>query len=273
MFLNTTAPRRSFSIPVNINLQGARRRQTCELLHVRQPVGRRAADGRGMERAKALMLVTSVGEDRAVLLGFTMMTFSVLMLFVVGITTVKPYINSNWGENASCVLDKADVLDEWVNCRGVSTVPCLKVMVNLTGREQALLHYDEESIAFTPECFYMPKCQMGSARLQAEVLQVKNNSETHLRGSFPCLADPTRHPNDVILNRKYTLRRALFALLWPGVMLGGGAALVGLVKLNQRLARMCSEVCSETEGRVTSRHPRDKLYKLLRRSNTQDCTN
>lgn len=53
----------------------------------------RGVDGRGVERARTEMLVSSVGEDRAILLGLTMMAFSVLMFFVVGITMVKPYIN------------------------------------------------------------------------------------------------------------------------------------------------------------------------------------
>lgn len=50
-------------------------------------------DGGGAEGARSQMPVSSVGEDRAILLGFTMMAFSVLMFFVVGITTVKPYID------------------------------------------------------------------------------------------------------------------------------------------------------------------------------------
>lgn len=39
------------------------------------------------------MPASSVGEDRAVLLGYAMMAFSVLMFFVVGFTVVKPYVN------------------------------------------------------------------------------------------------------------------------------------------------------------------------------------
>ena len=49
--------------------------------------------GSGDGGLKAQTPVSSAGEDRAVLLGFTMMAFSVLMFFVVGITTVKPYVN------------------------------------------------------------------------------------------------------------------------------------------------------------------------------------
>lgn len=39
------------------------------------------------------LLEPSVGEDRAILSGFGMMAFSGLMLFVVGVTTVKPYLS------------------------------------------------------------------------------------------------------------------------------------------------------------------------------------
>uniref|UniRef100_A0A667YKV7 Potassium calcium-activated channel subfamily M regulatory beta subunit 3 n=1 Tax=Myripristis murdjan TaxID=586833 RepID=A0A667YKV7_9TELE len=248
------------------------------LTAVEKQVWRRGVDGRGLERAKAQMPVSSVGEDRAILLGFTMMAFSVLMFFVVGISMVKPYVNSKWEEEAGCVLVQADILKEWVDCRGVSTVPCLRVMVNLTGSQQkALLHYDEESVHLTPECFYIPKCQMDRKELEDEVLKVKNNISAHLGGSLPCLADPTRHPGDVILNRKYTLRSALFALLWPSLMLGGGALLVGLVKLTQCLAHLCSEVCTEAlESGGTSRYTHSKLYRLLKsgpHSPSQDSVN
>lgn len=53
---------------------------------------RGSVDVWGEQRARAQMLASSIGEDRATLLGFTMMAFSVLMMFVVGITVVKPYI-------------------------------------------------------------------------------------------------------------------------------------------------------------------------------------
>lgn len=42
---------------------------------------------------------------------------------------------------------RTEILEEWVDCRGVSTVPCLRVTVNLTGSNQtALLHLDEELV-------------------------------------------------------------------------------------------------------------------------------
>lgn len=53
---------------------------------------------------------------------------------------------SEW-EQAGCVLLRTEVLEEWVDCRGVSTVPCLRVTANLTGSNQtAFLHWDEELV-------------------------------------------------------------------------------------------------------------------------------
>ncbi|AWP04396.1 putative calcium-activated potassium channel subunit beta-3-like [Scophthalmus maximus] len=217
------------------------------------------------------ILVSSVGEDRAILLGFTMMAFSVLMFFVVGITVVKPFINSHWEEEAGCVLVQADILTEWVDCRGVSTVPCLRAAVNFTGSNQsAFLHLDEESVLLAPECFYVPKCQMDRVDLQAEVHRVKEVLDTQLGSTSSCFIDRTRHPGVVLLSRKYTLKKALLALLWPCLTLGGGALLVGLVKLTQCLARLSAEMCSEGAGsRLTSRNAQGKLYRLLRRSSMQ----
>lgn len=42
---------------------------------------------------------------------------------------------------------RTEILEEWVDCRGVSTVPCLRVTVNLTGSNQtALLHLNEDLV-------------------------------------------------------------------------------------------------------------------------------
>ncbi|CAG5896985.1 unnamed protein product [Menidia menidia] len=273
MFLNTASPRRSFSIPITINLHGARRRQTRHSEFFPTPITpeqqwNRGAAGRGGQVARTQMPASSVGEDRAILLGFAMMAFSVLMFFVVGITTVKPYLNSFWEKEAGCVLKQTEILDQWVDCRGVSTAPCLLVTVNLNGSEQgAFLHFDEESVLLASECFYIPKCQMDQETLQDEVQQVKSVLDEHLGRTSACLGDRVRHANHVILNRKYTFRRALFGLLWPCLMLAGGALLVGLVKLTQYLAQMSTEMGGDASGgKLTSRYAQGKLYKLLRRS-------
>lgn len=50
------------------------------------------------------------------------------------------------------MLRQTHILEDWVDCRGVSTVPCLKVTVNMTGSTQgAFLHYDEESVLLAKE--------------------------------------------------------------------------------------------------------------------------
>lgn len=58
--------------------------------------GRRGGGGGGDdagEKAKAQVPVSSVGEERALLLGFVMMFFSILMYFVVGIVVIRPCIH------------------------------------------------------------------------------------------------------------------------------------------------------------------------------------
>lgn len=122
-------------------------------------------------------------------------------------------------------------------------------------------------IFWSPQCFYIPKCHMDQKELQDEVVNVKNSLDSQLGSTSPCFSDLARHPGDVILNRKYTLRKTLLAVLWPSLMLGGGALLVGLVKLTQCLAHLASQMRSEsTGGRLASRHPRGKLYQLVRGS-------
>ncbi|XP_077414574.1 calcium-activated potassium channel subunit beta-3 [Vanacampus margaritifer] len=264
MFLNTASPRRSFSIPININLQGARRRHTRELLHMvtsQEKDGSGMAEGHGEPRVRTQKSVASIGEERAILLGFSMMAFSVLMFFVVGITMVKPHVGSKWEEEDSCVLLHTEILDEWVDCRGVSSMPCLAVTVNLTSSNQkAFLHFDEESVLLTHNCFYIPKCKMDQTELEGEALKVKTNLESQLGSASSCFTDLARHPGDAILSRKYTLRRTLYALLWPGLMLAGGALLVALVKVTQCLAHLSAQICSVTAGgRMTSRYTLQKF--------------
>lgn len=58
----------------------------------------RGADGHGEQGIRTQVPGASVGEDRAILLGCTMMAFSVLMFFVVGITMIKPFVNRYTGE-------------------------------------------------------------------------------------------------------------------------------------------------------------------------------
>lgn len=116
----------------------------------------------------------------------------------------------------------------------------------------------------------MPKCRMDGDELQKEVEEVRNSLDAQLETSSLCLADRARHPRDAILNRKYAYNDTLFALVWPCLMLGGGALLVGLVKLTQYLAHLSAEMCRDAAGgRLTSTHTEGKLDRLLPWCNTQ----
>lgn len=114
------------------------------------------------------------------------------------------------------------------------------------------------------QCFYIPKCRMDRAELQNEAEEVKSSLDAQLVTPSLCLSDHARHPRDAILNRKYTDGEAALALLWPGLLLGGGALLVALVKLTQYLARLSAEACSEAAGGRRE----GKQYRPLRGSST-----
>lgn len=79
----------------------------------------RGADGHGEQGIRTQVPGASVGEDRAILLGCTMMAFSVLMFFVVGITMIKPFVNRYTGE--CCLVSRLSY-----KCKGLFS-PCLCV--------------------------------------------------------------------------------------------------------------------------------------------------
>ncbi|CAO2613473.1 Calcium-activated potassium channel subunit beta-3 [Lemmus lemmus] len=142
-----------FSIPVQITLQGGRRRQ-----------GRlaRAASGRsdGDPLKVQPKLPSSAGEDRAMLLGFTMMASSVPMFFLLGTTVLKPYMLSSTREESNCTTVHTHIAEEWPDftftcegsCQDQGGYPCLQVFVNLThSGQKVLLHYDDEAVRSNPK--------------------------------------------------------------------------------------------------------------------------
>ncbi|XP_063076047.1 calcium-activated potassium channel subunit beta-3 [Engraulis encrasicolus] len=247
MFVARHSPRGSFTIPVNINLQGARRRQTRAVLYqVQEPQRKNGKDWRSGERSRPQALLSSVGDERAVFLGFAMLAFSILMYFVVGIAVVKPHLRSDWSEETNCSLVQAEILDEWADCRGVSRFRCVRVFVNVSSSGRKLrLHYDEGSVDLNLECFYAPKCQRNESDLLQEAQKIKQALDKLRDEPLRCRFSAERHPEDAILHRKYSRWLALGYLLWPSLMLSGGVTLVGLVKLNQRLAHLCAELEGE----------------------------
>ncbi|PNJ68941.1 KCNMB3 isoform 3 [Pongo abelii] len=159
-----------FSIPVQITLQGSRRRQGRNsgggyaAFPTGQPFlsqGRRErdySDGDPLDVHKSLP--SSAGEDRAMMLGFATMGFSVLMFFLLGTTILKPFMLSIRREESTCTAILTDIMDDWldcaftcgVHCRGQGKYPCLRVFVNLThSGQKALLHYNEEAVQINPK--------------------------------------------------------------------------------------------------------------------------
>ncbi|XP_054436706.1 calcium-activated potassium channel subunit beta-3 isoform X2 [Pteronotus mesoamericanus] len=143
-----------FSIPVQITLQGGRRRQ-----------GRAGFSTSGRKRNiehndgdlpdGRKKLPSSAGEDRAMLLGFTMMGCAVLMFFLFGVTILKPFMLSTQREESNCTIIHTRITDDWLDCsfacgvycQGQGKYPCLQVFVNLThSGQKALLHYNEEAV-------------------------------------------------------------------------------------------------------------------------------
>ncbi|KAM9500907.1 calcium-activated potassium channel subunit beta-3 [Clarias gariepinus] len=219
------------------------------------------------EKAKAQIPVSSVGEERALLLGFTMMAFSILMYFVVGIVVVKPCIHSDWGDATNCSLIQTEFLNE-SDERGTA-YPCLKVLVNVTAvtSEKPLhLRYDEAAVNLSPECFYTPKNHQNKSDVVEEAQRIKEVLGK-LRGqAIRCHLSEGRYPEDAILTKRHNLRIALQCLMWPSLMLFGGAMLVGLVMLTQYLAYMCNETVQEEDegmGDGQSTLGQNKQYRFL----------
>ncbi|XP_077017224.1 calcium-activated potassium channel subunit beta-3 isoform X2 [Tamandua tetradactyla] len=142
-----------FSIPVQTTLQGRRRpgRTAVPASGKKGSNDRNAATPRDVHKK----LPCSAGEDRAMLLGFAMMGFSVMMFFLLGTTILKPYLLSPQREESNCTVLNIHITGEWldhaftcgVNCPGQGKYPCLQVLVNLThSGQEAHLRYNEEAV-------------------------------------------------------------------------------------------------------------------------------
>ncbi|GAA6101171.1 calcium-activated potassium channel subunit beta-3 [Tachysurus ichikawai] len=266
--LLSPSPRGSFSIPVHINL---RRRRTREILLYPTTVPesqwrrRRGGDDGGGEKAKPQVPVSSVGEERALLLGFVMMGFSILMYFAVGIVVVKPCIHSEWGDATNCSLIQAEFLNE--SDERVSSYPCLHVLVNATAvsSEKTLhLRYDEAAVNLSPECFYTPKNHQNKSDVVEEAQRIKDVL-FKLQGQDVRCYLSTRYREDAILTKRHNLHVALQCMVWPSLLLFGGVLLVGLVMLTQYLSQLCNETIQEKElmEDEQSTAGQNKLYRFL----------
>ncbi|EHH16583.1 hypothetical protein EGK_11882 [Macaca mulatta] len=209
-------------------------------------------------------LSSSAGEDRAVLLGFAMMGFSVLMFFLLGTTILKPFMLSAQREESTCTAIHTDIMDHWldctftcgVHCRGQGKYPCLQVLVNLThSGQKALLHYNEEAVQINPKCFYTPKCHQDRNDLLNSALDIKEFFD-HKNGTpFSCFYSPDSQSEDVILIKKYDQMAIFHCLFWPSLTLLGGALIVGMVRLTQHLSLLCEKYSTVVRDEVGGKLP------------------
>ncbi|XP_016041442.1 calcium-activated potassium channel subunit beta-3 isoform X2 [Erinaceus europaeus] len=242
-----------FSIPVQITLQGSRR---CHGRAALSPSERKrdTEQHAGGSQDVHTKLPSSAGEDRAMLLGFAMMGFSVLMFFLFG----KPFMLSTQREESNCTMVQTHVLEEQVqcaftcgaDCRAQGTDLCLQVFVNLThSGQKVLLYYNEEAIQINSKCFYTPTCLQDRNDLLSSALDIKKFFD-HKNGTpFPCFYSPGR-PEDVVLIKKSDLMVTFHCLFWPSLTLLGGALIVGMVRLTQYLSHLCEKYSSEVGSRV-----------------------
>ncbi|XP_031758019.1 calcium-activated potassium channel subunit beta-3 isoform X2 [Xenopus tropicalis] len=229
-------------------------------------VRRKESSSDGVKPAEKMKKQASnAGEDRAMLLGFTMMGLSVLMFFLLGITILKPFMLSVWNEESNCTIIQADIMEDWVDCsftcgvdcHGQSKYPCLQVLVNVSNSGQsAVLHYNEEAVQVNPKCFYIPRCQRDKNDLLDGVMNIKEYFDRKNDTPFLCFHRPESKPEDVIFIKKYDRSVVFHCLFWPSLMLLGGALIVGMVKLTQHLSLLCKVYCSASKeelGSVASR--------------------
>ncbi|XP_028830925.1 calcium-activated potassium channel subunit beta-2-like [Denticeps clupeoides] len=188
------------------------------------------------------------GEDRAILLGLTMVLCSLMMFFVLCITVVRSYADSVWTEESVCTVLNSSVVSE-VNCSyscgpecwRTSRFPCLHVHVtlNATGR-RSMLSLNEESKEVSSECFYVPKCHKDLVATHLMIMNIweRLKSQPHVA----CFFDRSEQQEGAILAPLYGRAVVFQSLFWPSCMLAGGTAIVLMVKLTQYLSIICEQV-------------------------------
>ncbi|KAM9461253.1 calcium-activated potassium channel subunit beta-2 isoform 2-T2 [Clarias gariepinus] len=188
------------------------------------------------------------GEDRAILLGLSMIFFSVMMYFVLGITMVRSYTDSVWTEESSCTVLNSTIIGE-INCSYScgseclrhSRYPCLQVYVSLNSSGRILrLSHNEESQEANPECFFVPKCRKDHSTMHALVLNISERLKAQQQ--VRCYSDPAEQQDSAILTRLYGRAAILASLIWPTCTFVIGVLIVAMVKLTQYLSILCERI-------------------------------
>nr|XP_020479727.1 calcium-activated potassium channel subunit beta-2-like [Monopterus albus] len=197
---------------------------------------------------KKTVTALKAGEDRAILLGLGMILSSVMIYFVLGITTLRSFADSVWTEEGVCaVLNSTVTADRncsyscGSDCWRVSKYPCLQVYVsvNNTGRVSRLSHNEETQYAGS-ECFFVPRCQKDSVAMHNIIINISKHLK--MNQQLPCYYDPSGQRETVLLTRLYDHNVIFLSLLWPSCMLTGGTLIIMMVKLTQYLSRLCEEI-------------------------------
>ncbi|XP_078115627.1 calcium-activated potassium channel subunit beta-2 [Sander vitreus] len=191
------------------------------------------------------MTALRAGEDRAILLGLSMVVFSVMMYFVLGITILRSYSDSVWTDEASCTIVNSTIVGDvncsyscGAECRKRSRYPCLQVYVSLnsSGKVLRLLH-NEETQDSNPECFYFPKCRKDYAAMHVIIQNISERLRS--QHTVQCFVDPTDRTDSAILTQIYGRVAVFHSLFWPTCTLIVGIIIIAMVKLTQYLSIMC----------------------------------
>ncbi|XP_077015491.1 calcium-activated potassium channel subunit beta-2 [Tamandua tetradactyla] len=188
------------------------------------------------------------GEDRAILLGLTMMVCSIMMYFLLGITLLRSYMQSVWTEESQCTLLNASITETFncsfscgPDCWKLSQYPCLQVYVNLSSSgERLLLYHTEETMKINQKCSYIPKCGRNFEESMSLVNVVMENFRKYQH--FSCYSDPEGNQKSVILTKLYSSNVLFHSLFWPTCMMAGGVVIVAMVKLTQYLSLLCERI-------------------------------
>lgn len=113
------------------------------------------------------------------------------------------------------------------------------------------------------QCFYSPKCQRNKTEVEAEASNIKS-ALLSTQGEYMNCYLNSKYPDVALLRSKYSVRMALYYLLWPSLILFGGILLVGLVKVNQRLAYLCTEIARDEVLGKQSKLTEGGIYRFLR---------
>lgn len=204
--------------------------------------------GHELKDKKRTETALKAGEDRAILLGLSMVFSSVMMYFVICITMVRAYADSLLIDETTCTVLNSSLTKE-INCSyncgsdcwRSSKYPCLQVYVSLnaTGRI-GLLSHNEEMLDVSSECFYVPKCQKDHTAMRVLIQNISDHLK--MQQQVRCFHDPSEHQASILLKRIYGSASLLHSLFWPSCMLSGGTLIILMVKLTQYLSILCEQI-------------------------------